>query len=510
MRFINNFSSRSLMNQEATMSHKNRASLRFVSAIAVVALGASAALVAPAEAASASSASDSASATRLAARGTLSIAVGGAVTRGVPKIVVTGPGGFSRTVSASRTLTGLQPGEYSLRAYSVKVRGGSIVPARKATKVIVGLGRTSNEVAVQYSFVPVPQSSVSLTATPGTPTDVVGVSANTAVRLTWTPPDLGQSAITDYKVEVSRNAGGYSEVSHTASAVPALTVSGLVNGDSYTFRVSAKNVNGYSATPGYSSAVIPNPTVPDAPTGLSPTAGDGQVQLSWNSGADNGSATTDVAIQYTTDGAVWTPFDAVQTASPATVTGLTNGTAYKFRVAQINGIGTGAYSAPTNWVYPAGAPDVPSISAITPGNTIMSLSWSQPALHGGRMTNYTIQYAVDGTSSWQTVNTPSPLLRYDVTGLTNTTSYKFRISATSTGGTSAYSSEIGPFAPIAGAPTAPTNVLGTGVDAAVNRPGLRRPPTVAPRSPDTGFSTPPTESTGRPARTPDQRLRRSE
>jgi hypothetical protein len=76
---------------------------------------------------------------------------------------------------------------------------------------------------------------------------------------------------------------------------------------------------------------------------------------------------TDYVVQYSTNsGSTWTTFtDAVTTATSATVTGLTNGTAHVFRVAAVNGIGTGAYSTQSSAVTPtAGDPLFSSVSLL--------------------------------------------------------------------------------------------------------------------------------------------------
>jgi len=80
---------------------------------------------------------------------------------------------------------------------------------------------------------------------------------------------------------------------------------------------------------------------PDAPTGVSGTAGDTQVSVSFTSPSDvGGSAITGYRVTDSTGA-----FGASGSASPITVTGLTNGTSYTFNVWAINAFG---YSAPSD------------------------------------------------------------------------------------------------------------------------------------------------------------------
>lgn len=90
--------------------------------------------------------------------------------------------------------------------------------------------------------------------------------------------------------------------------------------------------------------------VPTVPTGLTAVAGNKSVVLSWTASSNT---PTDYIIQYSADGFVTTTirfFDGVSTAVTATVTGLTNGTQYTFRVKGTNGSGTSDASATTTGV----------------------------------------------------------------------------------------------------------------------------------------------------------------
>jgi hypothetical protein len=89
--------------------------------------------------------------------------------------------------------------------------------------------------------------------------------------------------------------------------------------------------------------------VPAAPTGISGTPAVGSVALSWTAPTNTGGVSlTDYIVQYSTDQSSWTTFaDGTSTATTATVTGLTGGTNYYFRVAAVNSAGTGAYVTST-------------------------------------------------------------------------------------------------------------------------------------------------------------------
>jgi len=93
--------------------------------------------------------------------------------------------------------------------------------------------------------------------------------------------------------------------------------------------------------------------LPNAPTGLSGTAGNGTVALSWTAASGGGGlSVTDYVIQYSTNsGSSWSNFGNSGLAS-ATVSNLTNGYYYVFRVAARNAAGVGPYSANSSTIRP--------------------------------------------------------------------------------------------------------------------------------------------------------------
>jgi fibronectin type 3 domain-containing protein len=116
------------------------------------------------------------------------------------------------------------------------------------------------------------------------------------------------------------------------------TATGLTPGQQYFFGVVAVNAGGTSPTVVQVSGTV----LPAVPAGLAATAGNASVSLTWSAAA--GAATYNV-YQGTTAGGEGTT--AVQTGisgTSASITGLTNGTAYYFTVAAVDAGGTSAAS----------------------------------------------------------------------------------------------------------------------------------------------------------------------
>lgn len=156
---------------------------------------------------------------------------------------------------------------------------------------------------------------------------------------------------------------------------------------------------GSGGTVSFDDVEIIEPTTgPLAPTGLTPTAGDGQVGLSWTSGGDNGAAITDYVVQYklSTSGS-WSTFsDGTSTNTTATVTGLTNGSLYNFRVAATNVNGTGDPSSTANGTPVSATPTAPTATSVA-----ISGSASLGELLTGTYTYNDVNANTEGTSTFR-------------------------------------------------------------------------------------------------------------
>jgi len=115
--------------------------------------------------------------------------------------------------------------------------------------------------------------------------------------------------------------------------------------------VTATNIAGSaSATSAATSTIAAGP--PQAPTGVTASPGNAQATVSFTAPAiTGGSAITSYTVTCVQNG-----FTASGSASPLTVTGLTNGTSYTFTVTATNAIGTGPAGGPSSAVVPANTP----------------------------------------------------------------------------------------------------------------------------------------------------------
>ena len=282
---------------------------------------------------------------------------------------------------------------------------------------------------------------VALAATaPGAPTIGVAVGGNAQATVTWTAPASdGGSPITGYVV--TPYVGFFALASTTFNSVAtSQTVVGLANGTSYRFRVRAINGIGTGAFSLASNPVVPAPTVPGAPTIGSATAGIGQAVVTWTApGSDGGSPITGYSVTPYVGAVAQTPVVFNSVATSQAVTGLTNGTTYTFTVAAINAVGTGGQSAASNSVTPLTVPGAPTIGTVMAGNGQVSVSWTPPVSDGGSpITGHQVTPYIGLVAQAPTIYNSNASTQ-TVLGLTNGTTYTFRVAAINVVGTGAQS-----------------------------------------------------------------------
>lgn len=199
----------------------------------------------------------------------------------------------------------------------------------------------------------------------------------------------------------------------------------------------------------FRAARVVAPTAPEPPATLSVSIGNSQVTITFTAGANGGTP-----IQYFTVKTISTdPLEIIPDVSgltsPITVTGLTNGTLYTFRVTATNGVGTSTDSEPTI-ATPVTVPTPPTFVSAVGGNTEATISFTAPSSTGGSpIISYTVTSNPDNIIA---TGISSPIT---VSGLTNDIPYTFTVVATNAIGDSVASSpsaEVTPQIPPPGPP----------------------------------------------------------
>ena len=126
-----------------------------------------------------------------------------------------------------------------------------------------------------------------------------------------------------------------------------------------------------------------------------------------------------------------------------TKTGLNEGQSYKFRLRSRNSVGYSTYSSPFT-IVAATKPDVPTSFLRNESSTTktqVAFSWNAPSDNGGSsVIDYAIEMDSNNSGSYTEVSTSITGTSYTKTGLSEGTSYNFRLRARNTVNYSDYSS----------------------------------------------------------------------
>ncbi len=322
---------------------------------------------------------------------------------------------------------------------------------------------------------------------PDSPESVSLSRANGSLTASWDAP----TGATKYHVTYSTDDGAswHAPVDDHRN-VPTNTLTFTAdNAKTYIVGVRAGNDQGWggwtnSASAGpYTPVIQPETTPPAAPTGLTATAGDGSVTLSWNDPSDSSITGYEYNLNHndTSTGNLsgWGPWTAIAGSGASTTShtfsGLRNGREYRYHVRAVNagGASIGAPNAPP-WFASASPsapppkptptptptpeptptptpipdpvilpPAAPTGLTATVGNASITLSWDDPSdssITGYEYNlnhNHTSTGNLSGWGPWTAIaGSSASTTSHTFTGLANGKEYRYHLRAVNGGGAS--------------------------------------------------------------------------
>jgi hypothetical protein len=289
-------------------------------------------------------------------------------------------------------------------------------------------------------------------ATSDAPTSVVSTKGNGQISVAFSAPVFnGGLVITTYQYALSTDSYATWTTRSAGTTASPLVITGLTNGTSYGVKLRAVNALGSGTASDAATAVIPS-TVPGTPTNVQGTAnGVTSSTVTWTApaAANTGPNFTDITgykVEYALSPySSYTVFtaDTGNANTSISVTGLTNGGSYKFKVTAKNSNGFGTTSTPSDVVVTNIVPGAPTIGTMTLSttNTTDSLAWTAPTANGGSaITGYVYQTTTnDGSTFAGPVATGSTATSKTFDPGYTTTVTKVKVAAVNSLGTGPYS-----------------------------------------------------------------------
>lgn len=273
------------------------------------------------------------------------------------------------------------------------------------------------------------------------PNTAVSWAGGSSQNITWSVANTTATPVSCANVKISLSTdGGQTFPIVLAASTPNDGTESLVipNTPTTTARIKVEAVGNIFFDISNSNFTITGAAACGDPTGLASSAiGDNVATLNWNAVAN--------AISYSVDykansSATWTSFSTAQASTSASLTGLTQGTLYDWRIIATCSAGAGNYVSAqftTTAPFVCNTPSGLSSSVTSSGATI---SWT--AVSGAA--SYAVDYKLNSSSTWTSAATATTSTSVVLSGLTASSLYDYRVSTNcgtnGTSGTSGFSS----------------------------------------------------------------------
>ncbi len=262
---------------------------------------------------------------------------------------------------------------------------------------------------------------------PSEPRELSVVAGEGKADLKWrAPSDLGGDDSVTYNVYVGGPDDDESILFETGIDDTDFKMSGLVNGQTYSFYVTASNE--FREGP-ISEIVTATPLgPPSVPREIVISGGNGEVTISWSQPSDDGGDPLVSYMVYLGS----SPADLSNVGETSGLThheaGLTNGRTYYVAVRAFNSYSMSDFSE-VRTVIPLSIPGMPEILLTTPNDGGIKVDWKPPMELGGvGFVSYNIYLAPDG-SSLELLESNISTTSYMIDGLENGVEYTITVTA---------------------------------------------------------------------------------
>ncbi|MFV0428939.1 MAG: fibronectin type III domain-containing protein, partial [Arachnia sp.] len=208
--------------------------------------------------------------------------------------------------------------------------------------------------------------------------------------------------------------------------------------------------------------VSARPSRPGTPRDI--VVGNGSVTFTYTPGSPNGLPIEQrLATPVLASGRELDPVECGSTT--CTVTGLSNGTAYQFKVAEVNQAGTSDPSPLSAIAVPDVIPNPPGRPSVSFDDSQLTATWAaptwdDPANPGSPVRSYRLALLSEGGAQLEVRELGPGSLSYTWNGLSNGRRYRFAVEAVNEAGSSGYSEASAVEWP-AGPPGAPPGIVAT-------------------------------------------------
>jgi hypothetical protein len=359
-----------------------------------------------------------------------------------PNVAATFAGGSTQNITWSVNSTNLTPINCANVKITMSTDGGQTFPIvlsastpNDGTEALVipntptTTGRIKIE-AIGNIFFDINNANFTVTGTVGcgAPTGLTSSNiGNNTATVSWT----AVSGANNYSVEYKLNSSASWTILDSALVATTVNLSGLTQGSLYDWRVRATCTSGVGS---YTNAQFTTtaPFVCNAPASSTitniTTSG---ATINWT--AVNGAVSYAVDYKLSTD-TTWTSATASTAALSVALSGLTQTTAYSYRIS--TNCGTNGNSGFTSGTFTTTAPVVCNApTGLTATNITASgatLNWT--AVSGA--TNYRVEFKTNAAATWTLFSSANATTSATLSGLTAATLYDYRVSTNCTGGSS--------------------------------------------------------------------------